>query len=106
MTSAGPASGADPTPSEGKSKPKSQAVLKTRVGYAWVGLAVAALLGIAVLVFILQNLEQVTVNVFAWDWNLPTGVLVLLSVIAGALFTWLVGGYRILQLRHAAKKAG
>lgn len=103
MTTAGPDSGADPTPSQGKSKHKS--VLQTRAGYAWVGLVVAALLGIAVLVFILQNLEQVKVNVFAWDWNLPIGVLVLLSVITGALFTSLIGGYRILQLRHAAKKA-
>ncbi|MFD6351714.1 LapA family protein [Nocardia tengchongensis] len=103
MTTAVPDSGADPTPSQGESKHKS--VLRTRAGYAWVGLVVAALLGIAVLVFILQNLEQVTVNVFAWDWNLPIGVLVLLSVIAGALFTALIGGYRILQLRHAAKKA-
>ncbi|GAB2441972.1 lipopolysaccharide assembly LapA domain-containing protein [Nocardia tengchongensis] len=104
MTTAAPDSGADPTPSQGKSKHKG--VPRTRAGYAWAGLVIAALLGVAVLVFILQNLEQVRVNVFAWDWNLPIGVLVLLSVIAGALFTSLIGGYRLLQLRRAAKKAG
>ncbi|APB00444.1 LapA family protein [Nocardia seriolae] len=104
MTTAVPDSGAEPTPSKSNSKHKGQGVLKTRAGYAWIGLVIAAILGIMVLVFILQNLEQVNVTAFAWDWNLPLGVLVLLSVIAGALFTALVGGYRILQLRRAAKK--
>ncbi|MEC3914973.1 LapA family protein [Nocardia sp. CDC160] len=103
MTTAVPDAGADPTPSKGSSKHKG--ALKTRAGYAWIGLVIAALIGIALLVFILQNLEQVNVTVFAWDWNLPLGVLVLLSVIAGALVTALIGGYRILQLRRAAKKA-
>ncbi|GAB0107391.1 lipopolysaccharide assembly protein LapA domain-containing protein [Nocardia sp. JMUB6875] len=105
MTTAVPDAGADPTPSKGNSKHKGQGALKTRAGYAWIGLVIAALIGIALLVFILQNLEQVNVTVFAWDWNLPLGVLVLLSVIAGALVTALIGGYRILQLRRAAKKA-
>ncbi|WP_245663468.1 LapA family protein [Nocardia inohanensis] len=100
-----PTSGAEPTPSKGSSKQKGQGVLKTRAGYAWVGLVLAAILGIVVLVFILQNLEQARVELFMWTWNLPIGVLVLLAVIVGALGTALVGGYRILQLRRAAKKA-
>lgn len=105
MTTAVPAPGAEPTPSKDNPKTKGQGVLKTRAGYAWVGLVIAAVLGIMVLIFILQNLEQVSMNVFTWQWNLPKGILVLLSVIAGALFTALIGGYRILQLRRVAKKA-
>ncbi|WP_067699002.1 LapA family protein [Nocardia jejuensis] len=103
-TDAVPTSGADPSPDQ-NSKQKGQGVLKTRAGYAWIGLVVAAVLGIVLLIFILQNLEQAKVELFAWQWNLPIGVLVLLSVIAGALVTALVGGYRILQLRRVAKKA-
>ncbi|WP_330182312.1 lipopolysaccharide assembly protein LapA domain-containing protein [Nocardia sp. NBC_01503] len=103
---AAPTAGSEPTPNTGNTKNKGQGVLKTRAGYAWVGLVIAALLGIVVLIFILQNLEQAHVTLFAWDWNLPIGVLVLLSVFAGALFTALVGGYRILQLRRATKKHG
>ncbi|QLY29829.1 LapA family protein [Nocardia huaxiensis] len=98
-------SGAEPTPGKTPAKHKGEGVLKTRAGYAWVGLVFAALLGIVVLIFILQNLEQSKVDVFAWQWNLPIGILVLLSVIIGALVTALIGGYRILQLRRAAKKA-
>lgn len=99
-----PASGAEPTPNKDTQK-KGQGVLKTRAGYAWVGLVAAAVLGIVVLIFILQNLTQAQVQLFTWQWNLPIGVLVLLAVIMGALVTALVGGYRILQLRRAAKKA-
>ncbi|MTE12911.1 LapA family protein [Nocardia aurantiaca] len=128
MTTAGSGSGAEPTPgqnnppprnpppsltnrppssqppSHGAPKQPGEGVPKTRAGYAWVGLVIAAVLGILVLVFILQNLEQVSMNVLAWEWNLPKGILVLLSVIAGALFTALVGSTRIVQLRRAAKK--
>ncbi|MGX1812049.1 LapA family protein [Nocardia sp. NPDC055321] len=102
-TDAVPNPGAEPTPHTDKNTDRG--VPKTRAGYAWVGLVFAALLGIVVLVFILQNLEQAHVSLFAWNWNLPIGVLVLLSVIVGALVTALVGGTRILQLRRAAKKA-
>ncbi|MCU1640157.1 MAG: putative rane protein [Nocardia sp.] len=101
-TDAVPTAGSEPTPSTGKSKNKG--VLKTRAGYAWIGLVFAAVLGIVLLIFILQNLEQASVSLFGWTWNLPIGVLVLLAVISGALVTALVGGYRILQLRRAAKK--
>ncbi|MEV6768147.1 lipopolysaccharide assembly protein LapA domain-containing protein [Nocardia sp. NPDC051030] len=103
-TDAVPTSGADPTPSK-PAKGKHAGVMKTRAGYAWIGLVIAAVLGILVLIFILQNLEQAKVDFFAWQWNLPIGVLVLLSVFIGALSTALVGGYRILQLRRAAKKS-
>lgn len=79
-------------------------VAKTRTGQTWVGLIVAALIGIVVLIFILQNLEEQRVDLFFWDFSLPVGIMVLLSVIAGALVMALVGGVRIFQLRRAAKR--
>jgi uncharacterized integral membrane protein len=77
---------------------------RTRTAHTWVGLIVAALIGIVVLIFILQNLEQQRVDLFFWDFSLPVGILVLLSVIAGALVMALVGGMRMFQLRRAAKR--
>ncbi|MEV0076939.1 lipopolysaccharide assembly protein LapA domain-containing protein [Nocardia neocaledoniensis] len=76
----------------------------SRTGYTWTGLLAAAIIGIVLLVFIIQNLDQAKVTLFFWDFSLPLGITVLLSVIAGALVMGLVGGVRILQLRHAAKK--
>lgn len=77
--------------------------LSSRTGYAWVGLVVGALILVVLLIFILQNLDTVEVSLFFWDFHLPIGVTVLLSVIAGALVMALVGGVRILQLRRAVK---
>ncbi|WP_433683711.1 lipopolysaccharide assembly protein LapA domain-containing protein [Nocardia sp. CA-119907] len=79
-------------------------VAKSRTGQTWVGLIVAALIGIVVLIFILQNLEEQRVDLFFWDFSLPVGIMVLLSVIAGALVMALVGGVRIVQLRRAVKR--
>ncbi|MFC4126576.1 LapA family protein [Nocardia rhizosphaerae] len=76
----------------------------SRTGYTWIGLLAAAVIGIVLLIFIIQNLDQANVNLLFWDFSLPLGITVLLSVIAGALVMGLVGGVRILQLRHAAKK--
>ncbi|WP_330249359.1 lipopolysaccharide assembly protein LapA domain-containing protein [Nocardia sp. NBC_00565] len=81
-----------------------RSVLKTRTGNTWVGLVAAALIAIVLLIFILQNLEQQRVDLFFWNFSLPVGILVLLSVIAGALVMALVGGMRIFQLRRAAKR--
>jgi uncharacterized integral membrane protein len=77
---------------------------KSRTGYTWIGLVAAALIGILVLTFILQNLEQQRVDLLFWSFSLPVGILVLLSVIAGALVMALVGGVRIVQLRRAVKR--
>lgn len=96
--------GSDATPDTNIEK-RIDGALKTRTGYTWLGLIIAALLGIVVLVFILQNLEAAHVEFFAWRFQMPIGVLVLLSVIIGALVMALVGGWRILQLRRAAKRA-
>ncbi|WP_194824179.1 lipopolysaccharide assembly LapA domain-containing protein [Nocardia sp. XZ_19_231] len=80
------------------------AVHGSRTGYTWIALLAAALLGIVLLIFIIQNLDKVRTNLLFWHFELPLGVTVLLSVISGALVMGLVGGVRILQLRHAAKR--
>lgn len=85
-------------------RPTPDALIKSRTGYTWIGLLTAAILGILLLIFIIQNLDQAPVQLFFWDFSLPLGITVLLSVIIGALVMGLVGGVRILQLRHAAKK--
>ncbi|MGK8523397.1 LapA family protein [Nocardia asteroides] len=78
--------------------------LSSRTGYAWTGLVTGVLILVLLLIFIVQNLEQVQVQFFFWTFSLPLGVTVLLSMIGGALVMASVGGVRILQLRRAAKK--
>ncbi|MEV3962354.1 lipopolysaccharide assembly protein LapA domain-containing protein [Nocardia sp. NPDC050193] len=83
---------------------RRKGVEKSRVGNAWVALIVAALLGIVLLIFILQNSESTQVEMLFWNFSLPLGVTILLSVIAGALVMALVGGVRIVQLRRAVHR--
>ena len=70
-----------------------------RLGTAWVGLLVGALITILLLVFILQNQSKVTTHFLGWEFAMPLGVLMLFAAIAGALIMALFAGFRILQLR-------
>lgn len=74
-------------------------------GGTWVALIVGALLLIALLVFILQNQQQVELTLFAWAFTVPAGVGFLLAAILGALIMAMVGIVRMYQLRRQIKKA-
>ncbi|MBH5141972.1 DUF1049 domain-containing protein [Rhodococcus erythropolis] len=70
----------------------------------WVAVAMGAIVVIILLIFILQNTKQVAISFFAWDFELPLGVALLLAAIGGVLVMASVGGARIWQLRRAYKK--
>ncbi len=76
----------------------------TRLATAWWALVVGPLILIVLLIFVAQNTESATVHFLAFHWNLPVGVGYLLSAVAGATTTVLVGAARMIQLRRAAKK--
>lgn len=76
-----------------------------KLGSAWIGLVLGAIVTVLLLVFIVQNIESVDVQYFGWGFAFPLGVLVLLAAIAGALIMAMFAGYRILQLRMRARKA-
>jgi uncharacterized integral membrane protein len=93
-----------PVKSEKPVIPPDEAGKFTRAGALWTALALGFVVLILLLVFIMQNTEPTSVEMFGWRWDLPTGVALLLAAIAGGLLTFLVGTVRILQLRRAAKK--
>ena len=68
------------------------------------GLVLGAILTIVMMVFILQNLDSAKVSFLAWEYEIPTGIAMLLSAVAGALITAAVGGVRILQVKRQARK--
>ncbi|MFD4292739.1 lipopolysaccharide assembly protein LapA domain-containing protein [Rhodococcus sp. NPDC058505] len=77
----------------------------TKAAATWTGLVIGTLVLILLLVFILQNLDSVTWNLFWWEFSLPLGVSLLLAAIAGALIMALAGGVRIMQIRRLAKRS-
>lgn len=88
-----------------RSAAPSDGSLRTRAGYTWIALVAAALIGLLLLIFILENPATARIHLFFWHATLPLGVTILLSVIAGALLMGLVAGWRIVQLRHTARQS-
>lgn len=78
----------------------------TRTGGLYVGLILSAIVLVFLLIFILQNLTSVRVEFLVFGGNLPIGVAMLLSAVAGLLLVAIPGGLRILQLRRAVTRAG
>jgi uncharacterized integral membrane protein len=78
---------------------------RSRLGGAWVGLVVGAVVLILLLIFVLQNLEDVRVSFISADSSMPLGVALLLAAVAGALVVAVPGSVRILQLRRAHRNA-
>ena len=95
----------DPTATAGEYLVSPESAVKfTRAAALWSALIVGFVLLILLLVFITQNTDSATVHFFAWEWNLPIGVGVLLAAVCGGLLTVAAGTARIVQLRRAAKR--
>ncbi|WJY99744.1 hypothetical protein CHAN_05625 [Corynebacterium hansenii] len=69
----------------------------------WVALIIGALLLILLLVFILQNQQSVELHLFAWTWNFPLGVGLLLASIIGGLIMACAGIWKMFEMRRQLK---
>lgn len=85
--------------------PDVHRLARTRAASTWTGLVIGIVVAILLLIFILQNLDSVTFEMFVWEFTLPAGISLLLAAIAGALIMALAGGVRIIQIRRIAKRA-
>jgi uncharacterized integral membrane protein len=83
---------------------RKKGIRHTRAGATWTGLVIGIIVLVLLLVFILQNLDSATLELFAWEFTLPLGVSLLLASIAGAVIMALAGGIRIIQIRRAANR--
>ena len=84
--------------------PPQHTIDRTRTAGLWVAAISAAVVILLLLIFILQNGEQVEVALFGANPDLPLGVALLLAAVLGALVVALVGTARVVQLRHVAKR--
>lgn len=98
-----PAAVPDPAPHTPAKTPES-AVKFTRTAALWTALVLGFLILIVLLVFILQNGDDVTLKLFTWQLTMQKGVAILLSAVLGGLLTFAVASIRLLQLRVAARK--
>ena len=79
-------------------------VRRTRLGGAWFGFAVGAVILILLLVFILENGQKVDISFFGAHGHLPLGVALLLAAALGILLVVIPGSGRIIQLRRTARR--
>lgn len=79
-------------------------VKSTRISAVWVGLIIAAVLMIALLIFIAQNSKSVTLHYLGFHGHVSLAVLLLIAAVAGVLLVAIPGTGRIVQLRRALKE--
>jgi uncharacterized integral membrane protein len=83
--------------------PTAEHVTPTRISASWTAVVAAVILLVVLVIFIAENTQRSTVNFVGFHGHAPTAVVLLISVIAGAVIVVIVGAARILQLRKVAK---
>ncbi len=76
----------------------------TRTSRVWTTLLLFALVLILLLIFILQNQDDVKLSYLGAHGSIPLAVAMLFSAIAGALLVAIPGVGRMIQLRKAARR--
>lgn len=73
---------------------------RTRASAAWVGICVAALLLIALIIFMLQNTQAVLVSFLGMQGSVPLALALLIAGIGVGVVALIIGTIRISQLRR------
>ena len=84
--------------------PDRDGIHHTRIGGVWVAVAIATVLGVALIDFIVQNTRSVRVEFFGANGQMPVAVALLGAALAGAFLVLAVGVARTTQLRLAARR--
>ena len=79
-------------------------VAPSRLGGLWTALISGAIVLLLLLIFILENSQQVGIAYFGAHGHLPLGVALLLAAILGILLVVIPGVGRMVQLRMAARR--
>jgi uncharacterized integral membrane protein len=88
----------------GRQRGKVDGARHTRISGAWVSVAVAVVLGAALIDFIVQNTRSVRIEFFAANGRMPVAVALLGAALAGAFLVLAVGIARTTQLRMANRR--
>ena len=74
------------------------------MGLVWVAAALSAVVLLLLLIFILENGQQVDIAYFGAHGHLPLGVALLLAAALGIPLAVIPGAGRIIQLRRTARR--
>jgi uncharacterized integral membrane protein len=102
-----PGTGGKRAPSPARTPGQKQSAQKqnvTRTGVIWTATAVALILLILLIVFILQNPRLVTVTFLGIEGSLTLGMALFIAAVAGGALVAIIGGLRIAQLRLGERR--
>jgi uncharacterized integral membrane protein len=83
---------------------EADGVTHTRISRAWAAVIVAAVLGVALIDFIVQNTRSVRIEFFGASGKMPVAVALLGAALVGAFLVLTVGIARTTQLRIATRR--
>ena len=102
-----PTTGPDPTPTpepEVTAPPGEDPLRHSRTSGAWTAVIVSAVLLVLLIIFIVQNTDDVHISFLVWDGVAPLSVALLVAAVAGITITAIFGTMRIWQLRRRVKR--
>jgi uncharacterized integral membrane protein len=76
----------------------------SRVGTAWVGLCGAAVIAIALIIFMVQNIGSTQISFLWMTTTTSLAVALLIGAVGATLLTLILGSARITQLRHFSRR--
>ncbi len=79
--------------------------MRTRTSTVWTAVVVLVASLVLVIVFILQNLQDVSVSFLGLHGQLPLGVALLVSATLGGVIVLAAGAARVVQLRRTRRRA-
>jgi putative membrane protein len=90
-------------PASSSAQPR-QRVRGTRTGRVWVGVCAAALITVALIIFMIQNTHTVQVTFLGMTGTTSLALMLIIAAVGGILLVLVLGSARILQLRHSIRK--
>jgi len=89
---------------ETDSKPDAPRSVPTRASAVWTALVAAAVVLIALIIFIAQNGHRVEVSFVSLHPRFPLGIALLVAAVGGSVVTLIAGTVRITQLRGVLRR--
>src|SRR5689334_7126236 len=81
-------------------------VPRTRTGAAWVELTTAAVIAVALIVFLAQNTRTIEISFLWMSARTSLAIALLIAAVGSVLITLILGTARITQLRRLARRRG
>ncbi|MCW4466596.1 lipopolysaccharide assembly protein LapA domain-containing protein [Glutamicibacter sp. MNS18] len=93
------------TPVNHPTEPVDSSKQVTRAGMVWTATVAGLLMLVLLIIFIVQNQDQVTLRYFGLSGQVSLGLALFIAAVGGGILAAIAGAVRIIQLRTMARKS-